>query len=83
MTDLDPFLFRCAENGCGRVFASSRGLASHRGRVHNDRPTRTCPACGCIVGDKALHEQYHENQQRIATMAHHADVMTRPLGGVQ
>ena len=31
------FLFSCSENGCGRVFASSRGLASHRGRVHNDR----------------------------------------------
>ena len=76
------FLFSCSENGCGRVFASSRGLASHRGRVHNDRPSRTCPVCGAVVGDKALHEAYHQNQQRIATMAQHADVMTRPLGGL-
>ncbi len=77
----DEYLFWCQD--CQRAFASHRGLSSHRGRVHNDKPSRTCPTCGAIVGDRALHEKYHQNQQRVATQAAHADLFTRPLGGTQ
>lgn len=77
----EDHLFWCQD--CQRSFASPRGLASHRGRVHNDRPSRTCEVCGAVIGDRALHERYHQNQQAIAVAARHADMMTRPIGSVR
>ena len=77
--DAPPHPFWC--QACQRAFASQRGLASHRGRVHNEKPSRTCEVCGAIVGDRSLHEQYHQNQQAVAMQAQYADPMTRPIGG--
>ena len=73
--------WRC--DPCDREFASARGLASHNGRVHTKaKPQSTsCPVCGVVVADAALHAQWHVGLAATARQAHHADVMTRPIGG--
>lgn len=40
-----------------------------------------CAGCGALVGDRDLHDAWHENLGRVAQQADHADIMTRPIGG--
>lgn len=42
----------------------------------------SCRVCGALVADKDLHDEYHANQSKVAQSAYMADVMTRPLGGM-
>lgn len=73
----------CTEPECsGRSFASPRGLASHRGRVHTDpkpKPT-TCEHCGALVGDVSVHKQWHERMATVARGSDLARTMLMPIG---
>lgn len=53
------------------------------GTGHVNVPSTVCERCGAVVGDVALHDDWHAAQGAVAANAYRADVMTNVIGPKQ
>jgi hypothetical protein len=49
--------------------------------VFNGDRLTLCTTCGSLVGDALAHNEWHDGIASAVAAAHHADSMTRPIGG--